>query len=365
MKGKIVMMFLMVLVLVFAASCNNTSGPAVPAGTYIGGNQGVALSFMESAPPAEVIAPESDGEDGEGFNIIVSVENQGEYDIKEGDMKIRIEGPNPSDFVDSENVPLTAANLESVSDVELPGMHKDVYSGTVETSPAYDFELPVGSDGESTGDISYANALQGSELTYNLMATLCYKYRTLASGQLCLKDDMTERKNTDVCTITGPKGISVSGGPIQIPQLEQTVRGKEKLFFTFTVTNSKNSKFFLSQEDDDEGVGINGNCNRDEDSPFDGQKTENYVRINIDTGYNHGTIRCTNIKQLGGGTAEGENGVIDGILNMRGINLPQKITCTQDLEGNMPEYNMQSIVQIQIDYDYEESIQTSMKVLHG
>ncbi len=52
-------MILFTVMMMFVTSCGGSSEAPGAGSAYIGGIEGVSLKFIEAAPPAEVIAPES------------------------------------------------------------------------------------------------------------------------------------------------------------------------------------------------------------------------------------------------------------------------------------------------------------------
>src|SRR3989338_4948843 len=80
--------------LLFIAGCGSgdvaTGAPTTP---FLGGTQGLEISFLEGSPPAEV----TDG-DTFDFQALVQLKNVGEHDIKKKDINVSLIGFLPSQF---------------------------------------------------------------------------------------------------------------------------------------------------------------------------------------------------------------------------------------------------------------------------
>jgi len=67
---------------------------------FIGGTDGLKLSFIQNAPPSDVFAAETDDNGNvvstNGFNVNVKIENVGETQV--GEYSVSLTGINPGDF---------------------------------------------------------------------------------------------------------------------------------------------------------------------------------------------------------------------------------------------------------------------------
>ncbi|PIN87243.1 hypothetical protein COV19_00545 [Candidatus Woesearchaeota archaeon CG10_big_fil_rev_8_21_14_0_10_44_13] len=185
------------------------------------GTTGLAMSFLKNAPPSDIQAT---GENQRTpFQVGISLENKGAYDIKDGHLLLSVER-NYMEIMgwqlnDNERFTQVGASGEKVS-----------------------FKLKGRSDINPTGEIDsiFANVdalpfeKQSITRSASIRATACYGYQTLASASVCIDTDAYNLNPIDKsCTA---KDISLSGGqggPISVDKIDVSVlpnneEGEEK-----------------------------------------------------------------------------------------------------------------------------------------
>lgn len=203
---------LITLVLIFLAGC--TSGTDVPESTpFVGGNVGLLLSFTAGAPPDEVL------DDGQfEFNVNVRVENQGEYDIENGDGYVELQGISANEFGVSEG--------ELSKDIPaIEGAKKGIDGSNIDGFlDAIDFD-----------GLNFQSDIAGS-LDTVVRAHACYNYETAAVANLCIKEDtLDDLETNEVCMINGEKFHANSGGPIQVKKVVESPRSRDGVTVLITI----------------------------------------------------------------------------------------------------------------------------------
>jgi hypothetical protein len=172
------------------------------------GTQGLVMAFSQSAPPDKLYAAE------EGMNVsfpvVISMANQGAYDIKGGYIAMSLE---------SNYLKLNRWKLED-SAFQLGARGERII-----------FNLEGRKATQSLGSSAVATAFINSlpldrlteQHTTTIIATACYEYRTQASAEVCIDTDPYNLKATEKpCT---PQTLNLAGGqgaPIEVTKVEQT-----------------------------------------------------------------------------------------------------------------------------------------------
>ncbi|MCH9028907.1 MAG: hypothetical protein IH819_04680, partial [Bacteroidetes bacterium] len=90
MKLKIPLMIIMASI-VFVVGCTGGSDDVV-GGAFVGGTGGLTIGFANDAPPDRVFDFDQDDNEGEDFDIIIEIENVGEFDIPENKVIVSLSG---------------------------------------------------------------------------------------------------------------------------------------------------------------------------------------------------------------------------------------------------------------------------------
>jgi hypothetical protein len=230
------LLILLITGLFIFAGCNSNQEEGPNSGDpYIGGTQGLAISFPQGMPPAEIY------DAGQGaFSIGVLMENVGESAVGLNSRNqyghIKIIGINAKNF----NVDAGQANFDDLfvtfeeAEVEL-GYARRGFDGSIIT-------------GDSTlvtfDTLSYLPDLRGNN-PVTIRANVCYEYRTYTRAEVCIKDNLLERAQDDaICALSGARNFAGSGGPVQVTNVVQNPAGSSKIQVTFTIENLGNGEVY-------------------------------------------------------------------------------------------------------------------------
>lgn len=296
-----------VLVLLLAA-CTQDSGPS--AGTpFIGGSQGLQISFEPDAPPAEVY-------DGASFpfDVVVKVENRGEFPVSSDKMFVELLGFDARQFGKPSN------QLIKGPEDSLDARYKDSTGSVQESVPSY----------VSFTSLNYVDVIPGSELQFPLRARACYLYGTIATTKLCARENVLNPRGEGICEVAADKEVFNSGAPVQVSSMVESARGVNKIGFTFKVTHVGTGHIY-------EKGHLCDTATRDfEDKVF------------VEVSSPVPGLDCTGLQGASGYTT-----LYGG---------SKTITCTQTL----PEpRDFEFPVTITLTYDYEEAITTNVVVKHA
>jgi hypothetical protein len=226
MKNSIIMAVVVMSVL-FLAGCTGGGNQSSSTAPFVGGTSGLVVSFVDNAPPAMVTDTDFP------FNIIVNLENAGEFSIPVGGVAVTINGMNPADFGSGASGAITGTN-----GLPLTGMSRD-FSGNVIQGAQDQVTLPA-------QGLTYNFARQGKltgSLEIPLSASVCYAYKTTASGSFCIKKD-TISNVPGICEATGAQTIYSSGAPVQVTALTESSAGKGSVMLSFTIAHRSNGYVF-------------------------------------------------------------------------------------------------------------------------
>jgi len=298
---------------VLIAGCATEESATVSVEPFIGGTEGITVSFENGRPPAETFDRGTTP-----FDISVKLENKGEYSVPKEKVKVSITGVLASEFGVSENdlVKNPSENLLS----------REKRDSTILESPEVFAEF---------NDINYKKEIIGSALPFTLRADVCYNYATTARSKLCIRRNL-QNPSEGICEVSQNKQIFNSGSPIQIQNLREDARGQDKIGFNFEISHKGNGNFYrLDTECDD----------------IDRKNIER-VELTVDTGLEG--LSCsglTDIRKSPSGTAiTGTAQVIDGF---------KSILCTQEV---LSPGDYEVPLTITAEYDYENSVSTQVVV---
>jgi hypothetical protein len=231
MKNSILITAVVVSVL-FLAGCssgNTTSSSSTP---YIGGTNGLLISFLDNSPPPQV--PDNEQMP---FNIVVVLENAGEANVAAGRASVRVTGIYPQDFG------LTSADqLKNTNANEVTGIRKDAAGNRIQGSTEQ-VQIPAG-----TGTLNFKRLLTTGNLELPLFTTVCYTYSTTASGRYCLKANPNSNVG-GVCEPSGAQQIFSSASPIQVDSLVQSYAGTSAVNINFKISKKGNGNIFAPTTD--------------------------------------------------------------------------------------------------------------------
>jgi hypothetical protein len=299
-----------VLLTILLAGCGTQSGEDATLPQFIGGTEGVVITFEANQPPSETF-------DGgfSPFDVVVRLENKGEEDVASGDAKIKITGVLAPQFN------LKPGDLEQTVDEDLDGLHQDPTGKVVPGNFVF---------AEFT-DFNHVSLIAGNALDFPLKAQVCYKYATTASTLLCSREDNLNPEPNGICEVSGSKPIANSGGPVQISNVVQTARSKDSVTISFDITHPGDGKMFKM-----------GNLCTAE------RQYEDSVDITVETRVSG--LSCSGLDSTGTGVVEGE---------VKTFGQTRTVTCTQKFTKPVDAVVPVTII---AEYDYQETAETSIKV---
>lgn len=309
MKKMVIALILTFMVIITGCGTQESKGATLE-DPFIGGTDGIIISFEEDAPPAEVY----DGGDFP-FGVVVKLKNEGEQDVMKGDVEVVISGIFASEF-DKQEVDLKANPLD-----DLDGNKKDSEGDIVESVPIHvEFD-----------DFNHVSELTGNT-PYTIRADVCYKYGTTANSMICVRKDNLD-VDDGVCEVREDKSVFSSGAPLQIIDFSETARAKDKVAFTFTISHKGNGQIFQQST----------NCDTSTRS------FEDSLWIEVETGIDG--LDCLGLKD---GTAS------SGYIKLYGDE--KKITCTQTVDTDS---DYEKSVVIKLMYDYKDNKEKTLLVKHA
>jgi hypothetical protein len=217
MKNVWTALVLTVLVLFLAGCTTSSSGGTNRA--FIGGTEGLRLSFLGSNPPDAVF----DG-GSTSFSISVKVENIGESDVLANDGYVRIQGLDPQTYN------WVGDFVKLFPDQTLNGAQRN-FDGSVLNGGVVTVDFT---------DLSYLPSVQGN-LQQTVWADICYKYSTRTTTLLCIKrsaDQVLGSKK--ICDVEGEKYPQNSGAPVQVSSVKENFAGNNRIGVTMVITHSGN-----------------------------------------------------------------------------------------------------------------------------
>lgn len=281
---------------------------------FAGGTNGLIVSWVQPNYETNTIFDKGQS----SLNMVLSIKNDGEYEVKPGEAVLNISGIYPEDFgIKStffDNLPLLYAK------------RKDLEGNILEGSTEL-YELP--------NPLLFAGSVNGA-LRTTLEADICYKYVTFASAELCVGNSILNAgSNQDSsCNPSGERSVASSGAPVQVTSFRQQPGGPDKIMLTFVIEHKGNGQVFRLGSD---GISCNPSKIRDRD----------YVHVAIGSEDNYWESLSCGLKGVREKDVRLENGKVE-------------VHCTLDLKGDSVRNYVKSIP-IKIDYLY--SISTSVPLI--
>lgn len=309
---RTIVLIVLVCCALFMAGCEAEDGTTtLPEDQFIGGTEGLIIAFEENSPPAEVY----DGGATE-FDVVIKLENKGESLVEKDNVHVKLSGIHPSDFGKSE----TDFVLNAPDD--LVEVQRDPSGRVLDGMPTFV---------EFTG-LSHDERIAGAALSFPLRADVCYLYTTLAGLKLCVRENLQQPIPGGLCDVAGQRTFANSGAPLQISNVAQQARARNKVGFTFDITHAGVGTFYEKGSD----------CDQTD------RKKSKRVFVRVESGIPG--LTCTGLVPGGDGAAEGSVQLFDE---------KRTISCTQEF-SSLGDYELP--VSIELTYDYLQSIQTSVLV---
>lgn len=224
MKYKNIILVMLLAGILLLTACSSQTTTAQPKGIYIGGTLGVVTKFQPFGVTEDTIYSIFDSET---FPLEATFTNKGEYDIKPGDVTIKLLGPSEKEF-------------SGIANWELK--NKDSVEKISELTP---------NGGEETisfaSDAKYLSSVTGA-IQRTWFANVEYKYQTYTIvPEVCLKEDLTDLRVCEVKDVN--KAFSVSGAPITIINVEEGTSGQGIMALKFKIKNAATGKVTIPAED--------------------------------------------------------------------------------------------------------------------
>ncbi|MBD3249712.1 hypothetical protein GF336_06730 [Candidatus Woesearchaeota archaeon] len=196
----------------FITGCGEDGETTTAESPYTGGNKGIVAEFE----PFGIV------EDGvytiyrdETFPIQILLKNKGEEDISPGDIEVELKGIFLGDFSG-----ITAEELsnddevEGISDVNPDGGEEIINFGS---------------------DVQYTPEIKGDFVPLDILATYTYRYKTKTSvPKACFVEDF---RDTDFCDVDEKKTAYSSAAPIQVESVTEQPAGAGRVSLAFDITN--------------------------------------------------------------------------------------------------------------------------------
>ena len=307
---KKIILFLVISLFILAGCEKEASLPSGKETPFIGGTTGLLIDLLDDSPPEEV----TDG-GNYPFDVVVKLENAGETLIAKEEVSVELSGVDPTEFG------LTSADLIKNPEEDLEATRKDSEGNKIKGTLTY-VTFP---------GFNYGSALSGNT-PFTFRADVCYKYGTIANAKLCVLADLIDVDDNAICKANERKTTHNSGSPVQITSFEENVRGTDKVAFTFEIEHRGNGRIYKKDTE------CSGDIRTDDDK----------VWATIDSGLTG--LKCTGLSD--GTDTEGYVNLFDG---------KRTITCTQDIDVSA---DLEKVVKINLDYDYEEDTSTEVIVKH-
>lgn len=297
------------LAVLVACAPGERDGEALDLATpFIGGTSGLSAEFVEFR--TEVF---DGGRDP--FDIVIKVENAGESSVTADRVRVKLSGINPAAFGKLEEDLSRSPPDDVVAARILP-------DGTVVPASPVFVEFT---------ELNHFTPIAGAQFNYPLRAELCYLYTTQAVSKLCVRENILAPEAGGICEINEAKPVFNSGAPVQIASIKESARAKDKISFTFEITNAGTGDTFERGSVCDTST----------------RAKQDRVYVIVDTGMPG--ISCTGLS-TSGTKAEGFTTLFGG---------KKVVTCTQAVTTRT---DFEQQINIEIVYDYEQYIQTDLTV---
>ncbi len=310
-----------ILLLMVLTGCSKQSGGTGSSTSFIGGTEGLVITFQDQNPPTEVT------DDGFPFFAIVRLENRGEYQVLPSEVRVDLEGVLPSDFGVSEEE-IRNKQPRSTLEPKRRDPNGNIRDGSIES-----ITFP-------SEDKSFTPKRFTGNVQVNFQANVCYKYGTNANGKICVLKDMINRNAKALCDPNTGKASASSSSPVQITGFRQSATGRDKTSFSFDVVHGGTGTIY--KVDDGRPA---ADCPRG----TGGISFENLVLIKV--------------------SAEGLNGITCDLSNqgttgyVRLDNGRRTVTCNVDLTGQH-NIDYEKVIDINAEFNYRDVKDKTMLVKH-
>ena len=299
---------LLALVIIFISGCKSQDTDTI-SGSFVGGDNGLELSFINDEPPTRVL-----DNNAEQFFVTISMKNKGEFTIEPGKAIVTLSGISKDQFqLDS---------LSKKNENQLPGVVKERTSS-----------LEGGQD-----EVSF-NAKFKQDLNQDFMPTItaniCYAYGSRALSNVCLRRDVVRREQEGECVVDEDKKAENSGSPIHVVSFKERKAGPNEIKIIFDLQNVGSGKPFSRT------AFSSGICGED-------PTKEDFVNVEVRP-ISNVNVRCDKFAGTGSGVVR---------LNSEG-----KATVSCDVSTSaLQDTAFEEPLNINLDYIYKERISKQVTV---
>ncbi len=329
---RILLISMVLFLTMFLVACTD-SPDTIPYDPFVGGTEGVTMTFVDGMPPIEEGAILDNGKST--FSVGLKLTNVGEYDIAEdGFLDLRLRGILPEQFG------VTYDDLIILLDEPLPGAKKNL-DGTT---------LPGQFTTVSFDELSYLPDAQG-DIPKTFVIDLCYDYATKSSTPICVAGDVTgaitNKKDKEICLVNGIKTTKNSGGPVQVTEFKEQPQGGNKVSVLFTVSHVGTDGKIFKFEGDNENP-----C----DDSLTNQAEKDEVKLHIYLpDQTSATINCN------GGTFDDGGVETTGYVKLFEGN-PRTVTCTITESSGNSDVIYEDLLEIDMYYRYGQTAKKTVIV---
>ncbi len=338
MNKHTLFLFVGFVFLLLLTACTGKQKTGIPFATpFIGGTNGLLISFVREAPPDSIT------DDGKfPFGIALQMENGGEADLVFGGGYAEIVGINPIDF----GLP-SQAYLRSplIKEGKLAGAKKN-FDGTVIPGMQNVVQFPF-DPAKEISMLKYLPNLYGNT-NLNIRANVCYDYKTKSTTKICVKPNLLAvEEKPPLCLVNEPKNPQNSGAPLHITGMTEAPVGEDKIQLTFTISHvgDPTDSFFA----------VGTEC---DDTITNPQKYVAFVNVTSDVNGAHAD--CSGLEDPVEGPVLGPNGERSGGFVRMYRGQPRTVTCTVDLSN--VESTFEELFEVELLYRYMQSIERPMLI---
>jgi hypothetical protein len=165
--------------------------------TFLGGEEGLDISFVGNNPPPRVFQ-------NRNFNVILKLENHGEQNIAAEEIRVLLSNSKTFGY---ENLPVQN--------------NSEILTKRLSTETGF---IPGGIEYISFYDLSYSGSTMLTEDSpVSIAVDVCYPYKTTAVADICVSREAAE---SDICDPIGTPSIDSTSGPLEVTKLNQLYNGK-------------------------------------------------------------------------------------------------------------------------------------------
>lgn len=313
---KLMIMFLGVAILIsiLISGCKGGSHQQV-GNMFIGGDVGLAESFIEGLPPNEIF------DAGQmPFSVGIQINNEGEFDFVANQGYVRLKGFSPQQL-----------GLNDESD-----MKKLISQDLQGTKRIGDEIFPGGSTQVTFDNLRFMPDLQAGTDVRTFYIDSCYRYGSKAVAKLCLRGNNFQPGAQEICEVTGLKSVETSGAPVKVVSVSESPSGQSSVQVTLKIKNIGNGIVFSKDFDLQ-----NNNC----EDIYANYEFKNKVYVTVSTDGDE-EISCP---QLNGGT----EGFITLIPTSPNAPPEGSLYCTITAQGTG---TFEAYMYINLVYNYDQEI---------